>query len=351
MDIYIYFIITIIFFFLLDYFSPKDFNHVFEIFALFIIIGFVGLRYNTGYDYLSYVNIYESGFIDDRMEPGFIGYLNILRFFGLSAQVMFFTFALATFLFLYLGIKKYTTHHAIALLIFILIPGLFLNTLSIIRQEFSMAVAFYAFYFLVNKKYTQYIFLMLIGTSFHYSCGIILFIHLLVFKYIHKLNTSYYFYIVVASLILAKLNVVNLLTTLIIGGKYASYIEGDPVSFIKLVVLNSLTVFIIFFSKSLIQKRDSNKYAIAFVVLSVFFLNVFSSLLILTRLAYYFKIFEIVIVAELIYLFAKRYRVFILLGFLSFYIFIFIGSLFNDISADGEGQPKMIPYKSIFSIN
>ncbi|MGY0038967.1 EpsG family protein [Pedobacter sp. NJ-S-72] len=82
--------------------------------------------------------------------------------------------------------------------------------------------------------------------------------------------------------------------------------------------------------------------------LGILLLNTFSSLLILTRLAYYFRIFEIVLIAEFVYLFSKRTRVVVLFVVYLYYIAMFVSALKNDIDAEDYGGPKMIPYRSVF---
>lgn len=331
---------------LLDNISPKN-RSVIEVLCVGLIILVVGLREYTGYDFASYVSIYESKAFDAGYEPGFVLIMNFLRSFDAGYNYLFFIFSFLTYFFLYKGIRKYTSHSGVAILIFILIPGLFLNTLTIIRQELAMMLSFYAFYFLINKKYKYYIILMLLGISFHYSCALVLLFQLLVWKYIDSFKLKYYFIIIFISVIIGSLNLFSLLSLLLAGGKYSSYVEGESVSLIKLLVLNGLICFFLLRYDKLIKMNSVNKYVVAFSVLSIVLINCFSSIITLTRLAYYFRIFEILLVAEYVYTFSKNIRKPILVVLVSLYFGIFISSLYADIEADSMGQPKMIPYKSI----
>ncbi|MGY0038968.1 EpsG family protein [Pedobacter sp. NJ-S-72] len=171
---------------------------------------------------------------------------------------------------MYAGIKKYTTHTSIALIVFMLIPGLYLNTLSIIRQELAIVITFYAFHFLAEKKYLKYFLLIALGTSFHYSCALIMLGHLLVWKFADRVKVWHYFLAIGVSLVIAKLELTSVLTLVLGGGQYESYIEGESVNFLKLIVLNTFLITQLVFYYKLVRKTETNKYVIAFTVLGNF---------------------------------------------------------------------------------
>jgi hypothetical protein len=85
-----------------------------------------------------------------------------------------------------------------------------------------------------------------------------------------------------------------------------------------------------------------------FTTVGILLMNVFSSFEIITRMAYYFRIYEAILVAEFICLFKRYGRLFTLSSAYAFYMAMFVASLNNDILADSHGQPKIIPYKTIF---
>lgn len=346
MQFYISYILIITLLLLLDYFS-KDKGRVVEGLVIIIIILISGLRDYTGYDFKSYSDSYQTGVFDYVFEPGFVLYMDILRFFNADYHIMFFLMSLVTYILLYLAIRRFTPHAGIAIIIYMLIPGLYLNSLSIIRQAFAIVISFYCFSLLINKKYWPYFILMLLGTSFHYSCIIILPFHFLVWKYAHRLKIIHYAVVIGISLVIAKLNLTQILSLIFVGMKYESYSEGEPVSFAKLLVLNSFIIIILFFYKKLLRKQEYNAYFLVFTTLGIILLNCFSSVITLTRISYYFRIFEIVLAAEFIYLFSKKSRIVVLLVFYVYYFSIFYTALVNDSTAPDFG-PKMIPYKNIF---
>jgi len=152
----------------LGYLYP-DKNKLLQWFVFVIVVAVAGLREYVGYDYASYVDWYINGKRDDNIEFGYLQIMNMFRYLNLSYHFLFFFFSFTSCLFLFLGIKKYTENQNFAFLIFLLLPELFLTSFSSIRQSFSVSVCFYAFYYLMNRKHTIYLLLMLLAVSVHYS--------------------------------------------------------------------------------------------------------------------------------------------------------------------------------------
>ena len=346
MEFYLAYIFVLMFLLMLDfYLTPK--KRLFEKIALVVIIIVSGIRYKVGYDYTNYEDNFHSGYLDPALEPGFLGFLNILRALNVDSLVMFFLMGIGIYTFFYAGIRKHTEHSGIALLIFMLIPGLYLNSLSIIRQEFAIAVAFYAFFFLDKKKYIKYGLLMVLAFSFHFTVLFIVFIHLIAVRYAKKITPKQYFIIVGVSLVFSVLHLENL----VVQYTYSKYLdlmsEAEQVSIVKTLVLNGTVVLMLFFYDKLC-KKEFNKYVVFFVVLATVMVNVFSSFVIFTRISYYFRAFEVIFIAELVYIAAKKYRPLVIVAVLAFYLSMFIGSLKNDIDIIYDG-PKMTPYKTFLN--
>ena len=116
---------------------------------------------------------------------------------------------------------------------------------------------------------------------------------------------------------------------------------------LKILILNSLAIIYIYFSPRIIDRSKYNIYIVAFIVMNVVYLNVFSSVIALSRIAYYFKIFEIVLVAQLLFIFDKKIRVIALFLLVAFYSILFIGALRVDM-AETRTENNLIPYKNVF---
>ena len=345
MIFYISFILIISLLLLFDFFSKDKFN-ITGIVVVLIMTFVTGLRDNVGYDFQSYKIIYEEGFNLDKFELGFQWLIIALKYFNVSYYFLNLVMAFFTYLFLYLSIRRLTKHSNMAILIYLLISGLFLNSLVIIRQAFAMSATFYAFSFLIRKEYYRYIIFMIIAVAFHYTAVILGLFHWLSLKYAKKLNTLHYLCAIGFSLLIAKLNIVNIISILFVGSKYAVYSGGESVSFVKLLVLNSFLILMVLFSDRYISKNENNSHYLFFTAIGIIMVNCFSSIIVITRMAYYFRIFEIILIAEFIYLFTKKTRLMVLAAVYLFYFGIFYSSLNNDINAVQDG-PKLIPYKNV----
>lgn len=343
---YSLFIILIIFLLILNS-VLKTKNEVFEILALTLIIFFVGFRFETGYDWEMYRNFFEYDTFHGSIEPGYVIVVKFLRYFFDDFQSLFFFTALATYIFLYLGIKKYTKHSSLAIVLFLLIPGFFLNTLTIMRQELAIAIAFYAFSFLRDNKLLKYLFLMVVAFLIHYSVFLAFLTHFFVFKYASKINYNFYYFGIVFSMIFLGFNIGTLVSYFSQGARYEFYGTGESVGLLKIVILNSMVIFYVYLSPRVIEKNFYNVYLVAFVVMSVIFLNIFSSVVALSRFTYYFKIFEIVLVAELLFIFNKNVRILVLILIFSTYFIFFVNALKTDMVST-EVQNNFIPYKNVF---
>jgi hypothetical protein len=343
---YILFVAIIIALLILDS-TIKTNIHIYQIFSLVLIIFFVGFRFETGYDWEMYRNFFEYNTFHGNIEFGYVFFIKLLRYFFDDFQSLFFFTALATYVFLYLGIKKYTNHSSIAIVLFLLIPGFFLNTLTIMRQELAIAVAFYAFSFLRDKEFSKYLFLMLLAFSIHYSVALVFFTHLIVWRYAAKVKFNFYYILVLFSMFFLTFNIGNVVYFFAKGARYEFYQTGESVSLLKILILNSLGLIYIYFSPRIIKKDQNNIYIVALFVAGLVYLNIFSSVIALSRFSYYFKIFEIILVAELLFIMDKKVRVLVLIFLVAFYFILFIAALKTDMSAK-EVANNFIPYKNIF---
>lgn len=343
---YILFVVIIIALLMLNS-AIKTNIQIFQIFAWVLVVFFVGFRFETGYDWVMYRNFFEYDTFHDGIEFGYVFFIKILRCFFDDYQSLFFFTALITYIFFYLGIKKYTKHTGIAIVLFMLIPSLFLNSFSILRQELAIAITFYAFSFLVDRKFLNYLLLMILAFSIHYSVAIVFFTHLIIWRYAPKVKYNFYYVLILFSLVFLKVDIGNLVYYFANGARYEFYQSGESVSLLKIFILNSLAIVYVYFSPKIIDKSKYNIYIIAFIVMNVVYLNVFSSVIALSRIAYYFKIFEIILVSQLLFVFNKKIRILALLLLVAFYSIQFLSALKVDM-AETRTENNLIPYKNIF---
>jgi hypothetical protein len=344
--VYFYFsyYIYIILLLLIDNFIKKDF---FILIAVLTIILVSGTRFETGYDFLNYVGFYVAG-ADETHEPLFTILLLFLNVFTENSQILFFISSSITIAILYYSIIKYTIYKKTTLLIFLLIPGLYLNTFSIIRQGIAEVFLFLAIYYLVyERKSLKFWLFSLVAIGFHYTAMLPIII-LWVFKKILWINYSLktYIFILLFSLILSKLNIASMILGLAFG-KFALYLDmTQDVSLFKLLISNLFLIILLIFRKEYIQS-SSELFIFNLLFIGILFLNIFASFTPVTRLGYYFLIFQIILVPKLIYSFESNHlKAIFLSSFIAYYSLMFTNSLIIDEQIDQ--YPKMTPYQNYF---
>lgn len=344
MYFYFSYYLYIIILFLIDNFIKKDF---FIFIAIITVIFITGTRFETGYDFLNYVYFYV-GEADESHEPLFKLLLEILKIFSTDSQLFFFVSSFITVLGIYFAITKYTKYKKTALLIFLLVPGLYLNTFSIIRQGISEAFLFLALYYLVYEKKTLKFWLIsFLSIGFHYTAVLPVLIAW-AFKKVLNVNYSLNIYITILfiSLIFSKLNVTSIILSVAFG-KFAAYIDMvEDVSLLKLIVSNMFILILLMYKKKYINS-SADVFILNFLFIGVLLVNIFASFTQITRLSYFFLIFQIILVPKLIYSFkSNELRAIFLIGFIFYYSLMVTNSLMIDEQTDK--YPKITPYQNYF---
>jgi len=345
MSIYILFALAVALLLLVAYQLNSKFLWLLAILSITV---FSALRFNVGYDYINYQYIFnEQGNI--KLEPGYNIIASIARHTINDARFLFALFAILTTLFIVRGIQKHSIHKRTSLLLYIMIPGLYLNSLTIIRQSLAMAILFYGYsYYLKNKRIKFFAF-ALIAFLFHYS-AILAFIIIVI---VHKIKTSKtrLYFILGGSLLIGISGLLNKLLIGIADSGYLDYFnDTGNANIIKLIVINAFMIYVIFNKNELVKYRKVNESYIKIIVIGTAIINLFSALPFVTRLALYLKIYEIIVISDLFYI--KRKKL-ITIIFIAFYISMFIFCLYTDMNLNSHGYPteltKLIPYRTIFS--
>lgn len=318
-------------------------NKIFTYLSLLIIILISGFRYEVGYDYPNYVSFFL-GYGLERVEPLFVFILLMLKNIWDDPQIMFFTFSLATILIAYKAIKKLGNSERMGIMIYLLIPGLYLNSFSIIRQSIAISLFFLGIFYLYENKKIKYWIIGIIAILLHFS-AIIPFVFMWIFKkwFTKKLNIVFHFTFLSVAFIIAYLK----LPKLFIGmfGRFSVYAElltiETPIT--KVLVMFFLGVIIVYF----LRNKDDKKTNLLLNILQIgIFINiVFAEFPPVTRMGYYFVITQTVLVPAIIFSFKYNYfRIFSLVLFMTYYSFIQINALITD---EKQSETiKMTPYKS-----
>ena len=318
--------------------------------ALGSIVVFAGLRYEIGYDYPKYL----AGFLFDselkHWEPLFNFFMRIIREvnFGLDSQAVLLFFSFLTLSVLYMAIKKLSPYPRISILLYLLIPSLFLNSFSVIRQGIAMVILFYGLYYITVKiDRRKYLLIGLIAFLFHYS-SIFVVITYLSLEYFFNRTYSWIVYMVgiVISMFLYVLHVGRFAISMI-PGHFSAYTQYDyKVSILKLLIVNAFFIFLMLQKKQFVKTRFQ-RYALNSMFLATMIFNIFADLVFVTRIAQYFTIVEIVLVPMYIFSFnSKIKKQFMLVLFLAYYLLNFNYALYRDQANNNNDIHALIPYRN-----
>lgn len=348
MTFYILLVVLVVGLFFIAYKYPTT-EKAISLTLLGIIILIGGFRDRIGWDYNSYTNWYLKGTRDDGFEFGFLGIMQIFRYLNLDYHFLFFFFSFFTYLFAYLGIKKYTKKSSLPMVLYVLIPVLFLGSFTYIRQFLSVAIAFYAFSFLLDKKYFVFFLLMFIGVSIHYSCLLPFFLFMVVYKWGIFVKSRYLYILMVITFIIGQIGIIHWLSLFLKDSHYLFYVSAKfsvSVPLLKLLVINTMGFLVINYYDKYGFKYPNQKYLLVLYVCSILFLNLFSESVELTRLYIYFRIFEIILVAE-IFQIALLNKRFWFVGFVCcFYLLPYFRAIILDYESSSKNL-KLTPYKSL----
>jgi len=260
---------------------------------------------------------------------------------------MFLLFSLSTICFVYNGARYCTPHVRLAFLIYLMIPGLYLNSLSIVRQGIAIAILFYGYHFLRDKKYPRFFLTAAVATIFHYTSLFTVPFFLISLK-ADKIKPFMYFMLIVLSIVMSRLNIKNLLFTYLLGSTryiaYAAY-QDEGISFFKVLVLNAVNIALLLYYRKM---NTGDKQMFFLVALATAFVTMFSDVGAITRFSYYFRIFEAALVANVLYMTGKKHTkiLAIVVIILGYYGFMFMNSVYHDSTL--ASFPKLTPYKTMF---
>ena len=353
MTFYLIFYVTIVLLLLLDLCarniplpSVRQRSPFFAI-AVFVTVFVSGFRYNTGYDFLHYVQFYREH-PPAGMEPLFAYSVTFFNYFTDDPQLMFFTYSLATVSILLLAIKRFTKYTKTSFLIFLLVPGFFINSFSIIRQSLAMVILFYGMSFLIlDDRKGKFLIISSVSAMLHYSAVFPALLFLLGGTFLRKeyrLNTL--IGLALLSLVLCYFDVARFMGCFSIG-RYSQYIDSkQAISPIKILILN-LFVFFLLLNRRQFVENSSDTFLLNSMFIGVLITNFFSDFLPLVRFSYYFLIAEITLIPKLIYAFKdNNMRCVYLLAFMCCHAALMINAMLVDLNFDY--YPKMIPYVNYF---
>lgn len=199
-------------------------------FILFLVID--GFRKSSvGGDLQVYISIFEqnalklpelSKIFKSRFEVGYIFSNQLIRSMTENYSLFLFIFAFITLWIWFYVLYKYSKNVYMSLIIYLSSLGMFLYSLSNIRQGLAVAIGFLGFYFLFEKKNIRGIICIFLAPLFH-SSGVIC----IIFLFLRNVKLNHKHYRVMFLSTLALLPFIKMLfgTVISIFPQYNSYLE------------------------------------------------------------------------------------------------------------------------------
>lgn len=338
---------------LLLYYRYKNRNVILLLYSF--VIFFAGFRVNVGVDYGYYYVWFFNKTRDENIEIGFLFLMNFFRKYLFNNFYLFIFFiTLVTYTVFFFIIRKFSNCILVSLLFFLLYPPLFLSSLTFVRQFLAVACygLFFYFYSKYKKRNSEIILSAIVGVisvSFHYSALLALLLLIFISFFIKKYVRAYQYFLVIwlISLFFCFGFLYNILEFINFSLRYPQYDEyiktKNPISFFNIIYINIFAFYILLHKKKFHSRI--NFYLIFFVVIEAIITNFFSFNRDVIRMLYYFRIFEIILLTNIVVRLTNRKKIVILITIIftfAFYRAIVISEIEN------KDRTTLLPYKNLF---
>jgi len=326
--------------------KPKKLDGWFVLAVLLPVI-LAAIRINTGTDYESYVAMYNANsklsFVEwFALNRGFDGDRIGIWLFSQASKIFgsekFFFFLFAFFICCpVLWVLKNQYPQCVFLASFCFLTTTFTSGLNICKQALAASILFCGLNCVIQRKFARYIIHVLLAMCFHITAaaGMIFY-----FLYGKTKNRKVIGQIVISVIIMCAILLLPQILTLF-GGRFEGYIDYDGNISNRSFYLDMalLVMFVILRKRYLCKNKHIDLCIVMFLIGVLLELTGFRSPYI-KRISSYFTIAQIVLLAQIPYIFASK-RKKILYVSVAFYLtcmFIIIYCIL--------GQSDIIPYRS-----
>ena len=275
-----------------------------------------------------------------------------------------FLFQIITVVFIYLGLckceERYGTPVWLAMLLYYFAQ--YNSSLNVMRQSIAVALAFYAFTCIWEKKYVKYVIFMLLAFTMH-SSTLLAVALLILYKFLQgasartekkQIIRGMVIVVLIAGVSMGLSNIVDLLVNIgVISGNFASYLSGGLYSYssiggaISLPKLANQTIYMVAFALYYRNMNRKQMDALFFTMdsLLVFIIYVFSPFFAkyVYRMAYYFVPLQMVGLSNIALLNKKESRK------IWNVLIIFVAFAFWFILTVWYGENATVPYEFYWS--
>lgn len=318
-----------------------------------ILFVFSAIRYGIGYDYFAYRDFIEleaKDYVYERMEPLSLLFVNTAK--SIKSTYLYFAFYSLIILYPIYYVSKHESRiPALSMLLFILYPSFFLDSMGIIRNAVAFSMIFMSYHFIKRKKILTGIIFIILSILNHNSGYIGLLI--LLFNFVH-FSRKTYIIALIASFIIGD-NMLNILSTVsstnpIFNAAYNYlFLYPKEVGSMKYLIL-LIGIFVYMNWSRILKINPQNIILLNYVGIGVclFFLFIKDDTLSF-RLSNFFLLFLLLLVPEYINshkVYAKK-RVLTTFFFLSLFCFSFYINIVGYLDKKTE-RMNYLPYQTIF---
>lgn len=283
------------------------YNKKIYIFITYLIIACpAALRYCVGIDYKAYLDLYnrmisyasvDAALKSHVVEKSFL-YLSFFsnRFFH-SAWFVFAFYAIFTQLFMLLGMWNFREYVSPSLMMFIYLCGYYWRTYNIFRQALAVAIIFWGFRYIKDKKIVRFLVCVLIAGVFHKTALLAVFVYPFYNfrpRYVNKLVA----YIMPTALILFLEPIMNFFYRFGIFSNYGNYYSVVSMSIVSPGTIIEITLFIFYYvakwKKTTNISSDVRDLMDRATIANITFYFLLYRLFFASRVGLYFTIFNLV---------------------------------------------------------
>jgi len=333
-----------------DHIRELRWTYFLYFFAAFLPLFLISaLRYGIGTDYFfTYVpsfNLILSGKESPYTEWGFTFLNKLIQLFTDNVQWLF---VVTGFIYTFVLIKVITNYskNAILSVLFILLSGDYFTSLNNLRQSIAVIICLAAIPYMQNNKFFKYFLCICAASLFHITSFLMILPYIIVqIKFIKK-N-----FLIVAFLLTLLLPVFcRVFVWLVSFTKYGYYFEDYNIH--EVTTVNILYHLFFFVEAWLVlgKKRETDKMSYILLVMQFFAFYISAASIfisipeLITRLTFYFQIFQLLLIPYMyVNIKGRRNRFIFVIIFILLYGAYFIH--FTVIS----GVNEVLPYRSIFS--
>lgn len=273
---------------------------IFLVIAFLILLFFSGFRYDVGVDWESYYNYFGKDFwaMTERfhtkeMEPLNMLLKELLMSYGMdSGSYWIWSMAVITLFFTLSGVYFLSKDCKMSILLYICM-GFFFFTLNGIRQHCAIAISFFSILFIQDRRLLPFLITTGIAIGFHYTAVLMLPLY-----FIANRTFSKYLYLI---LILCSIPLSFILNSIIsilapLFGTYSVYADseyamsnGNILSYLKIIFpLFLFSIIYKHYDKLIANKKE--RILLNMSTLSLIFSILFPGVLLGNRINYYFQL-------------------------------------------------------------